>query len=292
MRRHLVIARVGLNSLHRLWIDGSKPRNWDLRLCPFQPLPPHSALDCEIGEVIPGPKWTGLSALLNSWSGWREYDYVWLPDDDIFATQDAINAMFDVGRRLKFDLFAPGLHEASYYAHYFTMANRRFYARRVGFVEIMMPCFRRQTLEQMLPTLELSTTGWGWGLDSVWPKLLGYQGLGIIDGVPVLHTRPVGQFRDPELRRRVNEESDRLLQSNSCAQTMTTFSAIDRDLADLSLTPDQLLVRLIDGWSYLFERDPRVLRWAVEHQRASAECSPYLAEGAPSGPFQPQPFMI
>ncbi|MFC7543874.1 hypothetical protein ACFQU2_36650 [Siccirubricoccus deserti] len=108
MRKNLVLARVGRNSLHRSWIDASKPRDWDLRLCPFQEIAPQDDLDCIQGEVIPGPKWTGLRQLLNSWDGWRNYEQIWLPDDDILASQDAIGAMFDAARRLDFKLFAPG----------------------------------------------------------------------------------------------------------------------------------------------------------------------------------------
>jgi hypothetical protein len=40
MRKNLVVARVGRTSLHRSWIDAGKPRNWDLRLCPFQEIAP------------------------------------------------------------------------------------------------------------------------------------------------------------------------------------------------------------------------------------------------------------
>jgi hypothetical protein len=284
MRRHLVIARVGNRSLHALWIDPSRERSWDLYLCPFQKLAAPSDFDGTVGDVISGPKWTGLNTLLKSWNGWRDYEYIWLPDDDIFTNQDDIDALFHFGEALQFNLFAPALQENSYYAHYITMRNQSFFARRVGFVEIMVPCFKRETLEQLLPTLDLTTTGWGWGLDSVWPKLLNYEGLGILDGVPVLHTRPVGNFRDPELGRKVMEESDRLLSKFACGQEMTTFGGIDDRLARLAFGPDQLLLRLIEGWRYLLGRDPSVLRWAVEHQRKAFEWPKYGAEGAPSGP--------
>jgi hypothetical protein len=86
---NLVIARVGTTSLHPHWFDPEAPRNWDLRLCPYQPI-------AEPADVIPGPKWAGLRELLNTWEGWRSYDYIWLPDDDIATTQAAINQLFDV----------------------------------------------------------------------------------------------------------------------------------------------------------------------------------------------------
>jgi hypothetical protein len=265
-----------------------KDRDWDLYLCPFQEIADQSDLDCKVGRLIAGPKWTGLFKLLNAWNGWMDYDYVWLPDDDILASQDTIDAMFQFGRQFGFNLFAPALREGSYYAHYVTMANRSFFARRVGFVEIMIPCFRTAALRELLPTFALSTTGWGWGLDSAWPKLLEYEGLGILDGISVVHTRPVGQFRDTALRQRVLEESDRLLQTHKCGQVMATIAGLDAELAEIPLTPDELVVRLVSGWSYLYKNDPRVLRWIVEHQRPRFEWSDYCIEGAPSGPSVPQ----
>src|SRR3954471_13648236 len=100
--RNLVIARVGATSLHRQWLDPETPRTRDLRLCPFQPV-------AEPAEGIPGPKWAGVRELLNAWDGWREYDYIWLPDDDIATTQVTINRLFDVAATVGLDLFAPAL---------------------------------------------------------------------------------------------------------------------------------------------------------------------------------------
>jgi hypothetical protein len=237
-----------------------------------------------MGEVIAGPKWSGLRTLLNTWDGWRDYDQVWLPDDDILASQSTISAMFEAAEALDFKIFAPALQENSHYAHYITMRNRKFFARRVGFVEIMVPGFSRPVLEQLLATLDLSTTGWGWGLDPLWAKRLDYQGLGIIDGVPVLHTRPVGQFRDAELGRQVNAESDSILAANECSLQMVTFSGIGPDLSDMTLSPDELLVKLVQGWDYLFERDPKVLRWIAAHQAPYFGWQNYPDCGSPASP--------
>src|SRR3712207_2326761 len=111
MGKSLVLARVGAGSLHPCWLDRGKPRDWDLRLVPYQALPSQDAIDCVVGDVIPGPKWSGLRELLNTWDGWRDYDYVWMPDDDIYADQETITRMFAVARELGLDLFAPALHE-------------------------------------------------------------------------------------------------------------------------------------------------------------------------------------
>jgi Protein of unknown function (DUF707) len=281
MPKSLVLARVGATSLHPCWLDRGKPRDWDLRLVPYQELPDQSGVDCVVGDVVPGPKWTGLRHVLNTWDGWREYDYVWLPDDDVFTTQDAITRLFESAEALGFDLFAPALHETSWYAHFITMRNRRFHARRTGFVEIMVPAFSRAALEKLLPTLDLTVTGWGWGLDSVWPKLLGYENVGIIDAVPVIHTRPVGVMRDVELARAVRQESDTILASHDCRQMHTHYAGYGADLEPLDLAPEALLARLIDGFGYLIERDPRVLAWIMEFQRPLSDWPEYPIAGTP-----------
>ncbi|HEX8646605.1 MAG TPA: hypothetical protein VF715_06865 [Thermoleophilaceae bacterium] len=281
MRRNLVISRVGANSLHPGWIDPNAERTWDLYLSPYQPIPDQGALDCQVGEVIAGPKWTGIRDVLASWDGWREYDHVWLPDDDIAATPDAINAMFEVAEGAGLDLFAPALDEGSYYAHFIAMRNTSFFGRRVGFVEIMIPGFSRAGLERLAPTFAETETGWGWGLDSVWPKLLGYTDVGIIDAVTVSHTRAVGVMRDEDLRRRVHEESDMLLERYECRQEHVTFGAFGEDLQPLDLAPEALLAGLVDGWDYLIERDPRVLWWIAEFQRRHSGGPEYPVAGTP-----------
>jgi hypothetical protein len=279
MSRNLVLARVGGNSLHQRWLQGGQAREWDLHLVPYQPIAPQE--ECEVAPVIPGPKWSGLRELLNTWDGWRDYDYVWMPDDDISTDRHTISRMFDIARTVGLDLFAPALHETSHYAHFSTMQNSRLHGRWVGFVEIMNPGFRTAALERLLPTLDLTETGWGWGLDSLWPKLLAYENVGIIDATPVIHTRPVGQMRDAELARRVHAESDRILEDNDCRQMHTTFAAFGADLARLDLSAEQLLFEVVEGSRYLFERDPRVLAWIMEFQRPHFEWPKYPTAGTP-----------
>lgn len=281
MRKNLVLLRVGPNSIHHEWLDDDASRTWDLYLCPYAPVAPQTGIDCTVGDVVPGPKWSGIREVLHSWSGWRDYDMIWLPDDDIRTTQGVINAMFDVARGVGLDLFAPALDAASYYAHFDMLQNRSVFGRWVGFVEIMVPGFSRTALERLQPTLDLSETGWGLGLDSVWPKVLDYKNIGVIDGLTVTHTRPIGQRRDEELAKRMLAESDAILERYDCQQVHATFGAFGEDLAPLELAPEVLLARLVTGWQYLFECDPRVLAWIVDFQTQLAPWPDYPVEGTP-----------
>jgi len=280
--KNLVITRVGVNSLHPGWLDANLPRTWDLYLSPYQQISEEAGLDCQVGEVIAGPKWSGIRDVLATWDGWRDYDYVWMPDDDIAVDQESVNRMFDVAARAELDLFAPALNEGSFFAHYIAMRNSSFFGRWVGFVEIMIPGFSRSALERLQPTLDLTETGWGWGLDSVWPKILDYKNVAIIDGVSVGHTRPVGVMRDEDLRRRVHEESDKLLAQYDCQQEHVTFGAFDEELNTLELAPEELLSGLVKGWQYLIDKDPRVLWWICDFQRRHLSGWPaYPTAGTP-----------
>jgi hypothetical protein len=282
MRRHLVLARVGAGSLHRQWLSDDAQRGWDLRLVPFQPIG-EQPVGVAVEEIVPGPKWTGLGEVLRRWDGWRGYDYIWLPDDDLLTDARTIDRMFAAAEAAGLDLFAPALDEDSYFAHFDTMRNRSFHGRWVGFVEIMCPGFSRAALERLQFTLELSDTGWGWGLDSVWPKLLGYRNVGMLDGAAVTHTRPVGAMRDEALRRRVLAESDRLLATYACRQRHTTFGAFDADGNRVRLSPDELRAGLLDGWRYLIDREPVIQDWIEAFQDGGERCVEYPAAGTPGG---------
>jgi hypothetical protein len=199
-RRNLVLARVGADSLHRSWLDSARERNWDLVLVPYQPIVPQGESDALVTDVIPGPKWTGVREILDTWGGWREYDRIWMPDDDIATDQETINRMFSIADEVGLDLFAPALHPSSYFAH-----------------------------------VDQTVTGWRWGIDSVWPRILGYRNVGIIDATPVVHTRPVGEMRDAELAAAVVGESDRVLAEYDCPQTHNQRhggAAVDYPTAD------------------------------------------------------------
>jgi hypothetical protein len=280
VRSNLVLLRTGPNSLHDEWFDDEAPRNWDLYLSPYAPIAPPGR-DIIVGDVVAGPKWSGIREVLHAWPGWRDYDQIWLPDDDIATSQQLINDMFDVAHGVGLDLFAPALDGASYYAHFDMLQNRRLFGRWVGFVEIMVPGFSRKALELLQPTLDLSETGWGLGLDSVWPKLLDYQNIGVIDGLAVTHTRPIGQRRDEDLAKRMMQESDAIMAQYDCDQVHATFGAFGADLARMDLTPEELLVELVAGWQYVYEHDPRVLAWIIAFQLPLAQWPKYPLEGTP-----------
>ncbi|MEO8219036.1 MAG: DUF707 domain-containing protein [Acidobacteriota bacterium] len=190
--RFLVIVRAGDDSLHPRWTDDSlSRRDWDLVVSYFGNDPQRFRGPGESRIDDAGPKWKGLHALLSRDRFWQEYQYVWLPDDDLMADQQTVSDFFSQASALNLQLSQPSLSWVSYYAHPVTVRHRSFRYRITNFVEIMAPCFHTEFLSTCLSTFPENLSGWG--LDWLWPRLLPPGGrCGIVDTAEVTHTRPIG----------------------------------------------------------------------------------------------------
>lgn len=193
-RRNLIIARVGDASLHPLWL-ASPTRTYDLFLSYYGKTEGKYSTDAEYYETRTGTKWGGIFELLEAnWDIVKDYDAVWMPDDDISMAPTDIVKMFDMFHAFELSLAQPALTKDSY--SYWNIAYREdnSFLRLTDFVEVMMPIFDRSSLQWLRPTFAEAPSGWG--LDYVWPKLLAHRGkknaIGIIDAVAAKHTRPLG----------------------------------------------------------------------------------------------------
>jgi hypothetical protein len=196
---------------------------------------------------------------------------VWLADDDIGCTQSDVNRLFDICRQYRLQLAQPALTPDSYISHVLTLRNRSFTLRFSNFVEAMAPCFSMEFLQKAWPTF--SEVQSGWGLDSLWPRLLpDWKSIAIVDAVAVRHTRPVGGPNYPYLAERgINayDEMNALCEKYQITPVVPlTRGAIDRDGRLLSIydkSSSELLRLLIQG--YLPElSDPQALLTAIGPQ--------------------------
>ena len=96
-RRNLVILRAGDTSLHEQWLEGGTERNWDLIVNYFGDNARRYRQDDVRRINSKGPKWPALHDLIRQLGDEVfSYERVWLPDDDLRASKDGINALFDI----------------------------------------------------------------------------------------------------------------------------------------------------------------------------------------------------
>jgi len=191
-RKHLVVVRSGPSSLHGSIIERLSEQNYDFALSWFSDQEPGPlAAGARFVHRVKGPKWPGLYATLTEYRDVvDEYDYVWLPDDDLQCVPESVSEMFETTAALGAWLAQPALTPDSYFSHAFTLQHPGFQARFTNFVEVMAPVIARDFLPQMLRLMSESVTGWG--IDDLASRLVPIGKMVVVDSTPVFHTRPLG----------------------------------------------------------------------------------------------------
>ena len=211
-QKNLVVVRAGENSLHREWMIGKGQRNWDLFVS-WYGQDPYEPYENERVQHVKGGKWDGLfKTFLTNPDLLNQYDYIWLPDDDIRTDTDTINALFDLIQKFELRVAQPSLTWDSYFSHFVTLNVPGLTLRYTNFVEVMVPCFEKSLLRDMLPFFEHTMTGYG--LDWIWPlwdQDPKYKAA-IIDCITVKHTRPLGRFLSPMAKSKGSRPVDELEQ--------------------------------------------------------------------------------
>jgi hypothetical protein len=173
------------------WLDFAKERSWDLLLSYFDGSPgelPAAEMITAGGTAKFPALWETNHAHDNFLLNYRASLFLESDLDLRFADLDRLFAIF-----CEFDLALaqPSLTPQSYSSWPITLRSPAFRLRFTNFVEIMAPMFSAQALARCLPTFSRSISGWG--LDVIWPFVLGQptQAIAIIDEIAITHTRPV-----------------------------------------------------------------------------------------------------
>ena len=191
--RNLVIAPAGGRSLHREWMGTPGVRSYDVWLNCYESGTRFDGDPVRILDARGTLKWQGMTRLLAEHGDEvLAYDAVWFPDDDVSIAAAEVDRLFQAFHALDLWLAQPALGDGSYYSHPITLANGSFTARYTNFVEVMAPIFSRSALRACGPSFGGSVSGWG--LDRVWPRILGAprDRIAILDAVPMVHAHPVG----------------------------------------------------------------------------------------------------
>jgi len=157
---NLVISPAGDKSVHKQWLVG-KP-NFELVLLYYgEDLNIAKSYTQDTSNVYAskGFKWWLIKSFIEDNLEWvSQFEYIWFPDDDIEIDTENINKLFDLAKQYSLWLCQPSL---------------------LGYA-----------------TFDVNYSSWG--LDGIWPYLLGHpkDKIAILDTIIMRHTKPPG---NPEL---------------------------------------------------------------------------------------------
>lgn len=181
MRKNLLIGCVGPTSLHNHWIDGE--RNFDFMVIDYG----DNEIYSNDGEYYLKAKGTKFNIIHDVLDKIPDYDYIFIPDDDLYLTSKQINHLFEIGKNYNLDLFQPSL--IGYYSVFINLHVPGSILRYTNYVEIIAPCFSKYAFHICKSNFNYSKSCWG--IDIMWNKLLGYpkDKIAIVDDVIAAHTR-------------------------------------------------------------------------------------------------------
>ena len=186
-RKYLMyVPTVGSKFIAKLFAEN---RLFDFAINDFKGAETPPFPEAEIQLHAPGLKFRGLHRNLEAILD-HDFHYIALFDDDIDTNVESVNRLFLTGESLGLDLWQPAHAPGSFNAHSVLSLRLGSFVRVTDFVEIMCPFLSRRAFETVSRTFHFSESGWG--LDYLWPRLLNANKIGIIDAIPIRHTRPSG----------------------------------------------------------------------------------------------------
>ena len=217
---------AGDSSLHTHWISGNC--NFDLIIIYYGNSEDvyneykTQSLDCVKNK---GEKWHLIhNYIKNNFDKIKHYEYIWFPDDDLLSNSDDINTLFYTNKEHELSLSQPSLD--GYVSYDIEKKVEGSKLRFTSFVEIICPMMSKNTCFNLLETFIINESGWG--LDYLWPKLLGYSQdkIAIIDKVEVEHTRPVGSNYSNRFKKEPMQELNELFRSHNLGFYQTVYKTI------------------------------------------------------------------
>lgn len=190
MRKNLVVVAGGKTSQHIQWI-GDIDRNFDIFLIDYEKCWEDNEHLAYYYHRSGGMKYWLLSSIDVYTRLHKLYDSIWIADDDLKITTKSVNKMFEIFKTFELDLAQPALTNDSPFTFPITRERDNCILHFTNFIEVMAPIFSKKSYELLYPTFNLNKTSWG--LDYLWPNLLGYPKtkIAVIDATPMLHYRPL-----------------------------------------------------------------------------------------------------
>jgi hypothetical protein len=191
--KNLLITTVGEYNLLYKWMDGE--RNFDIALVnyDFHEVPSTLCSHLVWYDEFQTFKYPGIYQMFWDDPNLLKYDYFFMPDEDIDISCGDINNLFNKARTMNFDLCCPSIEKSdTSFPSWEVFVTKPFIdIALVNFIEVMCPVFSQKALKKCLDTFRKSQSGWG--IDLVWPKLIGDNGnnIAVIHSIVAKHTRPI-----------------------------------------------------------------------------------------------------
>lgn len=189
--KNLLITTVGEYNHLQSWI---KDRDFDIALVNYDySMDINDALKvgCIYYDSFPVFKYPGIWQMMTDAVSLQEYDYYFMPDEDIDISGADINRLFQKMKEHDLWLAQPAIEKSNK-----SFPSWEMFIHKEGldivytdFVEVMCPAFNNKAIKMCLDTFNKSHSGWG--LDLTWAKILKGQNMGIVNDVVARHTRPV-----------------------------------------------------------------------------------------------------
>lgn len=118
-----------------------------------------------------------------------QYEAIWVVDDDIIIDTSSINKMFTLFSRYNLWLAQPSFINGGRISWNITQKHPDCILRFTNFVENGVTVYSSKILPQLMETFKDARTGFG--VDLIWPKLLGYpkNKIAIIDAISCSHPK-------------------------------------------------------------------------------------------------------
>ncbi len=187
MNKNLIISTVGDESLHNQWISNPNS-NFDTVLIYYGDKKPFSSEPNRYNRK--GAKFPLVLDIIEENPHLLNYEYIWLPDDDISIYPEEISMLFYFAKKYDLWICQPSL--MGWYGVSPTLHQQNSHIRFTNYVEVMCPCFSSSILKKCKSTFKENNSCWG--IDSLWNVMLKHptDKLAIIDDVIAIHTRPIG----------------------------------------------------------------------------------------------------
>lgn len=208
-RKYLVFSSIGDNSEINSWLSHPKKRIFDVVLYYYGDNEPPS-IDVEQIEIQKGLKFQNFVHFLGK-NDISIYDAIWVVDDDMIMETKSINKMFKIFSRFALLLAQPSFSEIGHVTWPITRNDPKCVLRYTNFVECNACIFSTKVVPLFLETFE--DAGTGYGVDFIWPNLLGYSTdkIAVIDATKCEHRLSEFSELDQVVPRRLHSIQGRKL---------------------------------------------------------------------------------